>query len=65
MSYYTIGNIRDDGDMEVVATINMENASYHSDELVLACQRFMDSLEIAGLTVLNRQDVPDILEIYG
>jgi len=63
MTYYTIGNMRDDGDMEVVATINMENASYHSDELVLACQQFMDSLEIAGLTILNRQDVPDILEL--
>ena len=24
MTYYTIGNMRDDGDMEVVATINME-----------------------------------------
>ena len=63
MTYYTIGNMRDDGDMEVVATINMENASYHSDELFLACQRFMDSLETTGLTILNRQDMPDIIEL--
>jgi hypothetical protein len=65
MTYYTIGNMRDDGDMEVVATINLENASYYSDELVLACQRFTDSLKTAGLTILNRQDMPDILEIHS
>jgi hypothetical protein len=57
--------MRDDGDVEVIATINMENAKYHSDELALTCQKFMDSLETAGLTILNRQDMPDILEIHS
>lgn len=66
MQTATIGFIREDGDLAVIATLNNNDGHIGAANFIALVERLRQSLQAAldePLQVFERQDAPDYVEI--
>ncbi len=62
ISYLTIGRLRTDGDIDVLATLNNDWLALTDKEIIHNAKRLAKDLLGEDYIILERQDAPDVIE---